>query len=507
MHAFEPLDPVAFLRRSGLVHRDRLAVLDGDLRLTYGELDERVPRVAGALAALGVEPGDRVAVLAPNTHVLLEAHYGVPLAGAVLVALNVRLGPNELRYTLEHSSARVLICDAQLAELGRAANPGAELVLEDRYEAAVAGAAPLAGGRDEIDERAPFAINYTSGTTGHPKGVMYHRRGAYLQAVAMALHTRLTPDSRFLWTLPMFHCNGWCFTWAVTAAGAAHLCLRRPDPADVWRAIREDGVTHLNAAPTVLAQAAWHEAAAPAPRPIHVATGGAPPAPALLARLAELNMHVTHLYGLTETFGPIGICDWPPEWDDLTPERQAELKARQGVANVVSEPLRVLTDAGDAPADGETMGEIAVRGNTVMLGYYRDDDATAAACPDGWLRTGDVGVRHPGGYVELRDRAKDVIISGGENIASVEVEQAIVSHPAVLEAAVVPVADERWGERPRAYVTLKPGRTATEEEIRAHVRERLARFKVPDRVDFLADLPKTATGKVQKFRLREEAAP
>jgi fatty-acyl-CoA synthase len=302
----------------------------------------------------------------------------------------------------------------------------------------------------------------------------------------------------------MFHCNGWCFTWAVTAAGAAHLCLRRPDPAEIWRAIREDGVTHFNAAPTVLSPLAWHEEAEPAPRPIRVATGGSPPSPTLLGRLSELGMDVTHLYGLTETFGPIGICDWAPEWDELEPERQAALKARQGVPNVASQPLRVLTAEGDAPADGETLGEIAVRGNTVMLGYYRDEEATAEACPDGWFRTGDVGVMHPDGYVELRDRAKDVIISGGENIASVEVEQAIVSHPAVLEAAVIPVPDERWGERPRAYVTLKAGQSATEEEVREHVRERLARFKVPDSVEF-GDLPKTATGKVQKFRLRETA--
>ena len=459
---------------------------------------ERTERLAGGL---GVAPGDRVAVLAPNAHVLLEAHYGVPLAGAVLVALNVRLAPAELAYMLEHSGATVLLHDESLAEKAReAAPPGVRLVGPDEYEAIVAGSPRLSVPVEA--ERALLSVNYTSGTTGLPKGVMYHHRGAYLQALAMAHHAGLGPESVFLWTLPMFHCNGWCFTWAVTAAGGAHLCLPRVDPDEIWRLIGAEGVTHLNAAPTVLTALAYNPEARPAA--LRICTGGAPPSPTLLARLAELGMEVTHLYGLTETFGPVMVCDWHPEWDELPTERQAVLKARQGVGNVVSCEARVLGPDGlDVPADGETLGEIALRGNNVMLGYYRDPEATERAAPDGWFRTGDLGVLHPDGYVELRDRAKDVIVSGAENIASVEVERAIVSHPAVLEAAVVPAPDEKWGERPAAFVTLKEGAEATEEEIRAHVRARLAGFKVPDRVEF-RELPKTSTGKIQKYVLREE---
>ena len=507
--SYEPLTPTAFLRRSEIAFRDRTAVVDGDLRLTYAELGDRARRLAGALRAAGVEDGDRVAVLAPNTHVMLEAHYGVPMAGAVLVALNIRLTAGELGYIVEHSGARLLIHDASLADLAReaAAEAGTEprLIAADEYEGLLRDAEP-AEVRVE-DERGLLALNYTSGTTGRPKGVMYHHRGGYLQALAMATHSRMRNDSVYLWTLPMFHCNGWCFTWAVTAAGGTHLCLPKVDPGHIWELIHGEGVTHLCAAPTVLSPLAHHDAAAPVDGrdPVWVAAGGSPPSPTLLGRLGELGMAVTHLYGLTETYGPAVICEWHPEWDDLDAGEQARLRARQGVANVIAEPVRVVDEHGaDVPADGEAMGEIAIRGNDVMLGYYRDEEATAKAAPDGWFRTGDLGVMHPDGYVELRDRSKDVIISGGENIASVEVEAAIVSHPAVLEAAVVPIPHEKWGERPGAYVTLKDGREATEEELREHVRAQLPGFKVPDRFEF-RDLPKTATGKIQKFVLREEA--
>jgi fatty-acyl-CoA synthase len=309
----------------------------------------------------------------------------------------------------------------------------------------------------------------------------------------------------YLWTLPMFHCNGWCFTWAVTAAGGTHLCLRQIDPPDVWRKIRTHGVTHFNGAPTVLTMLAYDQEAAPAARPIRVCTGGAPPSPTLLARMAELNIEVTHLYGLTETFGPIVVCEWQPEWDGLPLEDRARIKARQGVGHVGSELVRVVDPGGrDVPADGSTMGEIAVRGNNVMLGYYRDPEATAKAIPDGWFRTGDLGVMHPDGYIELRDRAKDIIISGGENISTVEVEQAVCSHPAVLEAAVIAVPDEKWGEVPAAYVTLKDGATASERDVIEHVRGLIAHFKAPKRVTF-GPLPKTSTGKIQKYVLREAA--
>ncbi len=508
--SFEPLTPTAFLARAAIVHRDRPALIDGELTLTYGELSVRARRLAGALARIGVSAGDRVAVLAANSHLMLEAHYGVPLAQAVLVPLNVRLSANELGYILDHSGASALLCDsafegAARAALGASAGT-ATLIAGSDYERRLAAAEELWG--TVSDERALLAINYTSGTTGLPKGVMYHHRGAYLQALAMAFHAELRPDSVFLWTLPMFHCNGWCFTWAVTAAGARHLCLPRPDPAAVWRLIDEAGVTHLNAAPTVLIDLVNDRAAHRPAQPVRIATGGAPPSPALLARLDELDIEITHLYGLTETFGPVMICDWHPEWKQLPSGRRAALKARQGVANVIAQPVRVVAaDGSDVPADGETLGEIALRGNDLMLGYYRDQDATAAAVPDGWLRTGDLGVMHRDGYVELRDRLKDVIISGGENIASVEVEQAIDSHPAVLEAAVVARPDERFGERPVAFVRLIEGREASAQEIIEHVRDRLAHFKAPSDVFFCDALPRTATGKVQKFRLREELRP
>ncbi|MFN8217907.1 MAG: long-chain-fatty-acid--CoA ligase [Solirubrobacterales bacterium] len=507
--SFEPLTPTAFLARAALVHGERTALVDGERRDTYAELWERARRQAGALRAAAVAPGDRVAVLSSNSPLLLEAHYGVPLAGAVLVALNIRLPASSLAYILDHSEAAVLLCDAAFETTAReavaAASAPIRVIVEgEEYDGLLAAAEPLEPA--PVDERSPLAINYTSGTTGRPKGAVYHHRGAYLQALAMALHSGLRSDGVFLWTLPMFHCNGWCFSWAVSAAGATHLLLRTVDPDLIWDLIEREGVTHFNAAPTVLIALANHPRAdrAAVERPISVATGGAPPSPALLARLAELNIRVTHLYGLTETFGPAVICEWPAEWDELAAVEQARLKARQGVANVISQPIRLLdADGNDVPADGETMGEVALRGNNIMLGYHRDPEATAAATLAGCFRTGDLGVLHPDGYLELRDRSKDVIISGGENISSVEVEQAIEEHAAVLEAAVVAAPDERWGERPAAYVVLKPGAELEGEELIAHVRGLIATFKAPRDVHFVEELPKTSTGKVQKYVLRE----
>jgi fatty-acyl-CoA synthase len=335
---------------------------------------------------------------------------------------------------------------------------------------------------------------------------MYHHRGAYLQAVAMAYHTRLSADAAYLWTLPMFHCNGWCFTWAVTAAGATHVCLRSIVPAQIWDLLHTEGITHFSAAPTVLTMIAADAAAAPLERRIHVDTGGAPPSPALLSRLDPLGFDVTHLYGLTETFGPVAINEWQARWNALDPERIGQLRARQGVGNLTARPLRVLDDAGrDVPADGETLGEIAASGNQVMLGYYRDDGATAAVTRSGCFLTGDLGVMHPDGYVEIRDRSKDVIISGGENIASIEIEQALDAHPAVLESAVVAAPDEKWGEVPVAFVSLRDGTGVSAEELIGFARERLSSFKAPKRILF-ADLPRTSTGKIQKNVLRAEAA-
>ena len=486
-------------------------MIDGERRFSYAELLDRCLRLGGALRNMGVAEGGRVAVLAPNTHVLLEAHHGVPFAGAVLVALNTRLTSADLSFIVAHSGAQVLIYDYEFENVARdidgQVGGGLRLVRagrpDDQYEHLLAGSGPYH--RAVTDERGLLSINYTSGTTGKPKGVMYHHRGAYLQALAMAMETRLDCDSTLLWTLPMFHCNGWCFPWGVTAAGAAHLCLRKLDPGLVWKHLRESGVTHFNGAPTVLVMLAWHPAAARLERAVRVATGGAPPTPALLQRMAELGMDVTHLYGLTETFGPAAICEWRGEWGRLGIEEQARIKARQGVGNVISQQLRVVDSHGkDVAADGKALGEIALRGNNVMLGYYRDEIATRKAIPDGWFRTGDIGVMHTDGYIEIKDRAKDIIISGGENIPSIEVERTLCAHPAVMEAAVVAGPDPKWGEVPVAFVTLKSGAAATEPELVAWAREHIAHFKAPKRVVF-GELPRNATGKIQKFVLRARA--
>ncbi|TXK40089.1 AMP-binding protein [Nonomuraea sp. C10] len=502
-YTFTPLTPTAFLERSAVVHGHRTAIVDGDRRFTYREFGERCRRLAGALTATGVRPGDRVAALCLNSHVMLEAHHGAPWAGASLVSLNPRLSSDEHAYIVRHSGARTIIATAELLDRARdvALACDAELVVaggpEDDYEDRLAAAGqtvvPVA------DEAALVAVNYTSGTTGTPKGVMYHHRGAYLQSLAMAYHLGLAADSVYLWTLPMFHCNGWCFTWAVTAAGATHVCQRSFDPAGTWGLVREHGVTHLCAAPTVLTMlAAGHPGDRREGLRVRVATGGAPPSPSLLERLDALAMDVTHLYGLTETFGPIAINEWLPEWNREAPSERARLLSRQGVGNIVADRLRVVDDAGaDVPRDGETVGEIAVRGNDVMLGYLGE-----APPADDWWRTGDLAVMHGDGYVEIRDRLKDVIISGGENIASVEVERVLESHPAVLECAVVGRPDSTWGEVPVAYVTIRPGQAATEAELVRYVRARTAHFKAPKTVLF-GQLPKTSTGKIQKGLLRE----
>ena len=509
--SFEPLTPTSFLERSGKVYADRIAVIDGATRYTYAEFLDRCTRLSGALRKMGAVEGARVAVLAPNTHVLLESHYGVPLAGAVLVALNVRLTPDDLAFIVSHSGAAILIYDrdyeAVAKTIAERLDSGLRLVRagrrDDQYEHLLASAEPYRAALK--DERGMISINYTSGTTGRPKGVMYHPRGAYLQALAMALEMRLDCDSTYLWTLPMFHCNGWCFTWAVTAAGGTHLCLRRVEAEPIWRHLCESNVTHFCGAPTVLVMLAWHAAAKRLDRTVRAATGGAPPTPAILERMAELGMDVTHLYGLTETFGPAALCVWRGEWRALPMSEQARIKARQGVGNVIAQQLRVVDVHGrDVPADGMTLGEIAIRGNNVMLGYYHDEIATRKAIPDGWFRTGDLAVMHDDGYVEIRDRAKDIIISGGENIASIEVERVLCHHAAVMEAAVVAAPDPKWGEVPVAFVTLKSGAVAGEGELIAYARDHLAHFKAPKRVVF-EELPKNATGKIQKFVLRERA--
>ena len=516
-----PLTPVSFLDRARVVHGDRPAAVDGPLRRSYQDLADRCERLAGATVDLGLEPGDAVSVLAPNVSMALEAAFGFPMAGVVFNALNSRLSAGELAWIVGHAESKVLFADHALADVARSIQEqvaGLRVVVSSdagasggkdadcEYEALLAAAEPHRIGI--ADEESLLSLNYTSGTTGNPKGVMYSHRGANLNALAMAAQCGLDSDAVFLWTLPMFHCNGWCFPWAVTAVGGAHLMLRTLDPGTVWRHIRDDGVTHFNAAPTVLIGLVNHPDAAPAPRTVKVCTGGAPPSPTLLAQMAELNIHVTHLYGLTETYGPSLICDWRSEWDGLPAAEQARIKARQGVGTLVTSSVRVVdADGADVPADGTTQGEIAIRGNNVMLGYYKDTDATAAASVDGpdgtWFRTGDMAVMHDHGYVEVRDRAKDVIISGGENIASIEVEQALASHPDVVECAVVAAPDDTWGEVPAAFVVLRPGADVTEADLVEHVKSRIARFKAPKSVTF-GDLPKTATGKIQKFALRDQ---
>ncbi|HEY6377834.1 MAG TPA: AMP-binding protein [Candidatus Dormibacteraeota bacterium] len=509
----DPLSPVQFLERAAHHFAARQAVIDGERVVSYAELWDRCRRLGGHLRERGVGAGDRVAVLALNSLPLLEAHYGVPHSGAALVALNTRLNPHEIAAILDHCQPSVFVVDDRLAGLAdRAlsactASPATVRVggVSDEYEAALAGAPALEP--EGLDERSLLSINYTSGTTGRPKGVMYSHRGAFLQALAVIHHAHLGMESVFLWTLPMFHCNGWCFTWGVTAAGGTHVCLERPEPQRTWELVRRHGVTHFNCAPTVLSDllAGPQQTPTAGSAKVRVQVGGAPPSPALLRRAAEYGIDVTHLYGLTETYGPAVVCEWQPDWDGRDEGERAVLKARQGIGTVVTTSLRVLDERGlDVLPDGSSAGEIAIRGNNVMLGYYLDEEATRRAIPDGWFRTGDLGVCHPDGYVELTDRAKDVIVSGGENIASVEVERVLAAHPAVLEAAVVAAPDLRWGEVPAAFVTLRDGAAASEGELSGFVRDHLAGFKIPRRICF-GPLPRTSTGKVQKQRLRERA--
>jgi fatty-acyl-CoA synthase len=505
VHMKSVLTPLDFLARSAWVYRDRIAVVDGERRFTYAELNERVHRQASALRALGVVPGDRVAVLAPNTVPALEAHFGVPMAGAVLVMLNTRLQAGELAWILDHSEARVVIADPQLAP----GLPRHVHAISD-YEGWLATGEFPAAGMPEPEEDGFIAINYTSGTTGFPKGVMYTHRGAYLNALGEVLEHGLTSASVYLWTLPMFHCNGWCFTWAVTAAGARHVCLRQVDPQKMVELIRAEGVTHLCGAPVVVSTLTQYCVAHSIrfERGLKIVTAGAPPSPAVIRAAEEMGADLAHAYGLTETYGPHTICAWHPEWDALPAAERAQLRARQGVAYLVAGTnLRVVDgEMRDVPADGQTMGEVAMRGNNVMLGYYRNPQATAEAFRGGWFHSGDLAVMHPDGYIEVRDRQKDIVISGGENISSIEVEKVLAEHPAVLEAAVVAAPDEKWGEVPKAYIGLKPGQTATAEELIEFCRARLAHFKCPKLVEFGA-LPRTVTGKIRKNELRARLSP
>ena len=514
-----PLSPLEFARRTRRLHGHREGVVDGDLRLTYEQFFDRCDRWSSALQQLGVAPGDRVATIAPNTHAQLEAFYAVPQIGAVLVPINYRLTPEDFVYIINHSGASVVCVDADYLDAVDSvrdrlpqvrhfvAFEGARDGWLD-YEAAIAAASPDFT-RADVDERDLLTINYTSGTTARPKGVMITHRNATMNSIGTLLHLPMPVGERYLWTLPMFHANGWTFTWTVTAAAATHVCLRKVEPAAVFRLIREENVRRLSAAPTVLislanAPAGVRGEVLPG---VVVITAGAPPAAATIERLeGDFGWDVTQVYGLTETAPFITVCAPLPEHEDLKPADRAEVKARQGVELLTSGELLVRGDDGEeVPADGQTLGEIVVRGNVVMSGYYHDPEATERAMGDGWFHTGDAAVVHPDGYVEIRDRIKDVIISGGENISSVEVEGTLLRHPAVQEAAIVGLPDERWGETPQAFVVLREGQTATEDEIIAFARERLAHFKAPRGVTFVTELPKTATGKIQKYVLRSGA--
>ncbi|MEP6885479.1 MAG: long-chain-fatty-acid--CoA ligase [Gammaproteobacteria bacterium] len=511
-----PLTPLEFARRARKLYPDREAVIDGELRLNYAQFFDRCDRWSCALQRLGLKQGDRVAIIAPNTHAMLESFYAVPQLGAVLVPLNHRLSAEDFAYMIRHSGSRFVCAHADyLAAVDsiRDELPGVSyfIALEGArsgwmdYESSLAECPPEFE-RPAIAESDLLTINYTSGTTSRPKGVMITHRNAWMNSIGMLLHRSMTAADRYLWTLPMFHANGWTFVWTVTAVGAAHICVRKMDAATLYECIGQERITMLCAAPTVLITIASAPAQLRrnAPRGIGVLTGGAAPAAATIQRIeGELGWEITQVYGLTETAPIITICEPRPRDAQLDADARAVIKARQGVELITSGEVTVIDDGGhDVPHDGRTLGEIVVRGNLVMKGYYQDPHATELALRGGWFHSGDAAVIHPDGYIEIRDRFKDVIISGGENISSIEIEGALLRHPAVQEVAVVGVPDQKWGETPHAFVVLRLDAVASSEELHQFCREHMAHFKVPRHFSFIAELPKTATGKIQKFMLR-----
>jgi fatty-acyl-CoA synthase len=522
---FTALTPLDFLARAAEVHPRRTAVIHGNLRYDWATAERRCRQLASALAKRGIRRGDTVAVMAPNIPALFEAHFGVPMAGAVLNAINTRLDAATIGFILEHGEAKAVIVDGEYAQTMKAAlsqinsrplvvdiadplKPEVGRVGSIDYEALLAEGDPGAEWLRPGDEWDAIALNYTSGTTGNPKGVVYHHRGAYLNAIGNVLTWAMPRHPVYLWTLPMFHCNGWCFPWTVTALAGTHVCLRRVEAATIFDAIARHGVTHFCGAPVVLNMLvnAPEDARGRLTRRVAVMTAASAPPAAVLEKTEATGFDVTHVYGLTEVYGPAVACEWHAEWDAKPPAERAQLKARQGVRYAVLDGLMVA-DAktlAPLPADGRTIGEVFMRGNIVMKGYLKNPRATEQALDGGWFHTGDLGVMHPDGYIELKDRSKDIIISGGENISTIEVEGVLYRHPAVLEAAVVARPDEKWGETPCAFVTLKDGASATEGEIVAFCRANMAHFKAPRTVVF-GPLPKTSTGKIQKFVLRERA--
>ena len=519
---FDVLTPVHFIRRSAEVFDDKIAVVYGEKRYTYTEFYHRVNRLASGLKKIGIGKGDKVAFICPNIPPMLEAHYAVPMIGATLVSINIRLSANEVAYILDHSDAKAVFVDNEFSEL--VAGKSGELkkvetvvnicdVSDEKpldgtdYEAFLA-----TGSEDPVpvevdDEYQAATINYTSGTTGRPKGVMYHHRGAYLNALGEQLEFGTDSRSVYLWTLPMFHCNGWCFTWGITAMGATHVCLRKVVPEEIYRIIEQENITHLCAAPTILIGMSAYatEKNIQLSHKLEIMTAGAPPAPTVIQNMESVGANIIQTYGLTEVFGPHSVCAWQAKWDDLPPMERAKIKARQGVPFIIAMYMDVVDPETmkPVPRDGRTIGEIVMRGNNVMLGYYKDPEATEEAFKGGWFHSGDLAVMHPDNYAQIMDRKKDIIISGGENISTVEVENVLYQHPDVMEVAVVPIPDEKWGEVPKAFVVPKPGTHPTAEDIIGFCKENLARFKAPKAVEF-GELPKTATGKIQKFKLRDK---
>jgi fatty-acyl-CoA synthase len=507
------------------VFADKIAIAYGTRRSSYSEFGAEATRLAHALRASGIRAGDRVAYMCPNIPEMLVANFGVPLAGAVLVSINTRLSAEEVRYICDHSGAKLLVADTEYLPalaplldrlqsvrevvavsdpLGPAEPENAELahISYDEFMKRGSGE-PLPWSVD--DELSLISINYSSGTTGKPKGAMYAHRGAYLNALGEIIHQRFDPESVYLWTLPMFHCNGWCTPWAVTGIGATHVCLRAPRADVIWQLFDQEGVTHLDGAPTVLVSIANAPQAHRLDRELVATVAGAAPGPTVIARMRALGARIVHVYGMTEVYGPYTLNEWQAGWSALPPGEQAQRQARQGVAMIQADPVRVVDKRmNDVPRDGRTMGEIVMRGNNVMVGYFNDAEATETAFRGGWLHSGDLGVQHSDGYIELRDRAKDIIISGGENISTIEIEHATESHPAVLEVAVIGVPDEKWGERPKAFVLCLPDAEVTEADLIAYLQARIARFKVPKAIEFVDHLPRTSTGKTQKFALREK---
>jgi len=528
-----PLSPVSFLRRSAQLYPEKIAVIEDNDQCSYAKLWQKVQHHAAALQAHGLQKGDVVSFLAPNISALIEAHFAVPLAGCLLNAINIRLEAASITFILQHAESKILFVDEDLFAVAQAAlatmapetrpllvfvpaegretvSPDARAGYDKDYATFLAeGAAALATTNfPAIDENDPLALNYTSGTTGNPKGVLYSHRGAYLNAVANVMSFGLNRDSRYLWTLPMFHCNGWTHIWAVTLAAGTHVCLRRIDPERIFALLTEETITHFSAAPIVLTMLIHApEAVKRIPKQrVEVATGGAAPPSAVIAAMEDLNCTVTHLYGLTESFGPCTKCEWQEAWGALPLAERALQMARQGLPHALLEELTVmdLTHQTPVPKDGKTLGELMIRSNTLMLGYYKNPTATEQAFAGGWFHSGDLAVWHPDGYIEIKDRSKDIIISGGENVSTLEVEEVLYSHESVVEAAVVARPDPKWGESPCAFVTLKDKSSLSEDELMAWCDERLAGFKRPRTIIF-GDLPKTATGKIQKFVLRKRA--